>query len=271
MARRSPAASRRPLPLETRVVYGPIMSRRLGTSLGINLLPKAYKLCSFDCIYCHYGSTDVKTLAQEEVRAREGDFPSLHETMRELETVLRKIGNKVDALTFSGNGEPTLHPFFAETVREVVHLRDRLCPDARVALFSNASTATWLEVQRALLLIDLPILKLDAGDVETFRRVNCPAPGVVFEEIVQALREIPWLIIQSVLVAGEVNNAEGEAWRAWMEAVAAICPTQVQIYSTDYPVPDQRVQSVPPFVLRRLAEEAKQVTGVPVHAYWPDW
>lgn len=270
MAGESLTDIRRPLPLEGTIVYGPIMSRRLGISLGINLLPKAYKLCSFDCIYCHYGATDVKTLAREEIRARRADFPSLHETIQALETSLHKVGSQVDALTFSGNGEPTLHPFFGEIVHGVVRLRDRLCPDARVVLFSNASTAAWPEVRQALHAIDLPILKLDAGEAQTFQRVNRPAPGVTLEALVEALQGIPRLIIQSMLVAGLVNNAEGMSWRAWMETVATIRPTQVQIYSTDYPVPDPRVQRVPPFVLRRLAKEATQVTGVPVRAYWPD-
>ena len=262
---------RRPLPLEGTIVYGPIMSRRLGMSLGINLLPRAYKLCSFGCIYCHYGTTDVKTLAREEIQARRADLPSLHETLQALELTLHKVGSRVDALTFSGNGEPTLHPYFGEIVREVAHLRDRMCPNARVVLFSNASTTAWPEVRQALSTIDLPILKLDAGNAETFQRVNRPAPGVTIEALVEALLGIPRLVIQSMFVDGLVNNAEGMAWRAWLEAVAAIRPTQVQIYSTDYPVPDPRVQRVPPFVLRRLARDATQATGVPVHAYWPEW
>jgi wyosine [tRNA(Phe)-imidazoG37] synthetase (radical SAM superfamily) len=256
----------RPLPLETAIVYGPILSRRLGLSLGVNLLPTRYKVCSFDCIYCHYGATDVKVVEVEAIAAREADFPTLGDVVSAVETVLRS-GGAVDCVTFSGNGEPTLHPYFAEIAFEVRRVRDRRCPDAKIALFSNATTLTWPEMRACLQHVDRPILKLDAGDAETFARINRPAQGVDFGAIVDALGQVPNLTVQTVLVDGAVTNAAGDAFEAWLAVVAELRPARVQVYSTDYPVPSAEVQRIPAFRLRHLAEVAERRTGVPVRAY----
>lgn len=260
---------RRPLSLASEIVYGPIRSRRLGVSLGINLLPTTHKVCSFDCIYCHYGHTDAWTMAPDpEV------FPTVHEVLAALAPALRRCQARsrwaLDNLTFSGNGEPTLHPYFAEIVFEVQRLRDRLAPDAKIALFSNATTITRPEIRSALARMDAPMLKLDAGDAGTLARINRPAPGVIFEDMVAALKDVPNLVIQSVLVGGVVNNSSGDALNAWVARIAEIQPAAVQIYSTDYPVPTGEIQRVPPYMLRRLADETQQCTGVPVRAYWPE-
>lgn len=252
----------RPLPLETETVYGPIVSRRLGVSLGINVLPKTRKLCSFDCVYCHYGRTDCLTMTPSAT-----DFPTVHEVVRALTSALRGP-MRLDTLTFSGTGEPTLHPYFGEIVFEVQRLRDRFCPAARIALFSNSTTLARSEVSAALGQIDLPILKLDAGDVRTFRRVNRPDAAVDFKAILEGLRSTPNLVLQSVLIAGSVTNADETAFEAWMATVKQIRPTQVQIYSTDYPVASPDVQRVPAYRLRELAELAEQRIGVPVHPFW---
>jgi len=252
----------RVLPLERDIIYGPLFSRRLGRSLGVNLLPTRYKLCSFDCVYCHYGRTDVKTLSPP---AR--DFPWMKEVLRAVEAALRKYPN-VDYLTFSGNGEPTLHPSFPAIVAAVRHLRDELSPDVKLALFSNGTTAHLPHVRESLALFDAPILKLDAGDPETLARINRPAPEVKLEDILDGLKEVPGCIVQSVLVDGKVSNVRGEAFEAWVAALAAIRPTEVQIYSTDYPVPEAGVERVLPYVLKRIAGEVEERTGLQVRAYW---
>ncbi len=258
----------RPLPLETSIVYGPIASRRLGRSLGVNLLPTRYKICSFDCIYCHYGATDVKDVAPEVMAAREADFPSPSEVTRELESALRSHKG-VACITFSGNGEPTLHPYFAEVAFEVRRLRDRICPDARIALFSNATTLVRSEIRAALQHVDLPILKLDAGDAVTFTRIDRPAPEIDFDDLVASLVQLPAPIVQTVLVDGPATNAGGAAFERWMETLVAIRPRAVQLYSTDYPVPDGTVGRVPPYRLRQLADVAERRIGAPVRAYGP--
>lgn len=260
--------ARRPLPLEATIVYGPIVSRRLGRSLGLNLLPIHAKVCSFDCIYCHYGDTDIKVSKPELGDAQHIGFPTPGDVAKAVEGALRTCG-AVDSLTLSGNGEPTLYPYFAEIAFEVRRLRDRYCPGARITLFSNATTLMHPGVQAALQHIDRPILKLDAGDATTFAQVNRPAAGVDFAGVVETLRGIRDLTLQTVLIDGPVTNASGDAFEAWLRTVAELKPKLIQIYSTDYPVPDATVQRVPAFRLRELAEIARHRTGAQVQAFWP--
>lgn len=256
------------LPLETEIIYGPLFSRRLGRSLGVNLLPIDRKVCSFDCVYCHYGHTTVHTVTPGE-RDLEiaATFPNVDDVLRAIDAALRRYPH-VDALTFSGNGEPTLHPHFADIVAETRRLRDTIAPNVKLALYSNATTAHLPRIQAALHHFDLPILKLDAGDPATLARVNRPAPGVSLDSILSGLKATPNLIVQSVLIDGKVSNIEGETYEAWIAALNEVRPTAVQIYSTDYPVPDAGVKRVPPYVLKRIAEEVAERTGLRVEAFW---
>lgn len=250
------------LPLETTLTYGPLFSRRLGRSLGVNLLPFDHKVCSFDCVYCHYGHTTMHTSAPEEVA-----FPDVAAVLQAIETALRRYPH-VDALTFSGNGEPTLHPHFPAIVAATRRLRDTLAPNVKLALFSNATTAHLPHIQASLRDFDLPILKLDAGDPATLARVNRPAAGVTLDMILVGLKATSNLIVQSVLINGEVSNITEEALDKWMTALGAIRPAAVQIYSTDYPVPDAGVERVQPYILKRIASEAAARTGLHVEAFW---
>jgi wyosine [tRNA(Phe)-imidazoG37] synthetase (radical SAM superfamily) len=250
------------LPLETGIVYGPIRSRRLGLSLGVNLLPTDYKLCSFDCVYCHYGRTDVKSLTGDA-----HDLPWSSEVLREVRAALRKYPN-ADYITFSGNGEPTLHPAFPKIAAEVRELRDKLAPNVKLALFSNATTAHLAHVREALALFDLPMLKLDAGDPQALAAINRPAPEVIWECVVEGLGQVPNLVIQSVLIDGEVSNVKGAAFKAWGETLARLKPARVQIYSTDYPVPESGVERVLPYELQRIAEEVRERTGLLIETHW---
>jgi wyosine [tRNA(Phe)-imidazoG37] synthetase (radical SAM superfamily) len=250
------------LPLETGITYGPIRSRRLGLSLGINLLPAGYKLCSFDCIYCHYGHTDVKSLSAD---AR--DLPWSSEVLREVRVALHKVPN-VDTITFSGNGEPTLHPAFPKIAAAVSELRDELAPNAKLALFSNATTAHLEPIREALALFDLSMLKLDAGDPSTLTAINRPAPEVSWERIIEGLGQVPKLVIQSVLIDGKVTNVKGAAFEAWVDTLVKLKPSRVQVYSTDYPVPENSVERVLPYELERIAEDVKKRTGLPIETHW---
>ncbi len=250
------------LPLEKEVVYGPLRSRRLGLSLGVNLLPADEKVCSFDCVYCHYGRTTVHTLTPSGLR-----FPSVPQVRRAVARALRRHPD-VTYLTFSGNGEPTLHPFFPEIVTEVVRLRNEIAPGVKVALFSNATTAHQADIQAVLGQIDAPILKLDAGDPETLARINRPVPAVTLDVIIDGLKGVPNLIVQSVLIDGVVSNVRGDALDAWVTALAEVRPTQVHIYSTDYPVPDAGVERVLPYELDRIAADVREQTGLEIVAYY---
>ncbi|MGC9396362.1 MAG: radical SAM protein [Anaerolineae bacterium] len=250
------------LPLETTLTYGPLFSRRMGRSLGVNVLPFDRKVCSFDCVYCHYGHTTTLTATPENIA-----FPDVHDVLQAIEIALRRYPH-VDALTFSGNGEPTLHPHFPAIVAETRRLRNALAPNVKLTLFSNATTAHLPHIQESLHDFDLPILKLDAGDPATLARINHPAPGVTLDTILKGLKATPNLIVQSVLIDGVVSNIKGEAFEAWMTALDAIRPAAVQIYSTDYPVPDTGVERVPPYVLKCIAAEVAERTGLRVEAFW---
>ena len=250
------------LPLKSDIIYGPVNSRRLGRSLGINLLPTGYKLCSFDCIYCHYGRTQVKTL-----RPDQSDFPGVDEVLHAVRQALQNHRD-VDYLTFSGNGEATLHPQFPQIAAGVRELREKLRPEVKLTILSNSSTVHFPHIREALAGFESPIMKLDAGDPKTLAGLNRPTPEVKLESIVDGLKGVPGLIIQSVLVDGRVSNVRGEAYQAWLAALVDIGPTRVQIYSTDRPVPDAGVERVPPETLERLGTEIETQAGLQVDAYW---
>ena len=188
------------LGLQKGIIYGPILSRRLGRSLGINLLPVNKKLCSFNCVYCQYGFTDILVTSP----AREL-FPTVDQVISAIETYLKKP-HSIDYLTFSGNGEPTLYPDFGEIVKETVKLRNRYRPNAKLAILSNASMVSRYEIRQALTQIDKPILKLDAGDANTFKQINDPASDVSFEDIVEGMKLVDRIIIQTALFKGELGN-----------------------------------------------------------------
>jgi wyosine [tRNA(Phe)-imidazoG37] synthetase (radical SAM superfamily) len=250
------------LALQSDIIYGPINSRRLGRSLGVNLLPIDYKLCSFDCIYCQYGRTLVKTLSPEAER-----FPDFESILQAIEKALQ-AHQQIDYLTFSGNGEPTLHPQFPAIVESARELLRRYQPHAKLALLSNSTTVSYPEIREAILRLDAPIMHLDAGDPHTLARINRHAPGVKFDEIVAGLKEIPQLIVQSVLINGDVSNIHGEPYEAWIATLADVIPKQVQIYSTERPVTESGIQCVPPAALERIAVEVQERTGIIVRAYW---
>jgi wyosine [tRNA(Phe)-imidazoG37] synthetase (radical SAM superfamily) len=250
------------LELQTEVTYGPINSRRLGRSLGLNLLPAGRKVCTFDCVYCQYGSAD--TVADP--GAKRG-FPSLEIVLDKLEEAIGRQASPPDYLTFSGNGEPTLHPQFPEIVAEVRRLRDRTCPKARLAILSNSTQVYREEVRRAIGMLDDPIMKLDAGDAMTLQRINRPVAGVSFDRIVDGLAALPRLVIQSMIISGEVANAEGEALEGWLSAIARLAPLKVQVYTAERPVAEAGVVRVSREALNGLARLAQERTGIPVAAY----
>ncbi|HXZ43826.1 MAG TPA: radical SAM protein [archaeon] len=251
------------LPLKHEIIYGPVNSRRLGRSLGINLLPTRSKVCSFDCVYCQYGRTWMKTLDP----GPEG-FPTLDEVIAAVETALKSAPD-FDNFTFSGNGEPTLHPHWSEIAEAVRQLRDRHRPAARLSLLSNSSTAVRPLVRETLHRFDAPIMKLDAGDEATLAAINRPANGIDMKSILGGLLEVPGLIIQSLMVEGAVTNSAGPAFENWLGALAKLKPVQVQVYSADRPVPVAGVGRVSPERLQRLAARAVDQTGLDVRAYWP--
>jgi wyosine [tRNA(Phe)-imidazoG37] synthetase (radical SAM superfamily) len=250
------------LELQKDVIYGPINSRRLGRSLGINLLPAARKVCTFDCVYCQYGR--AKAVSDPAAKIA---FPPAAIVLRKLEEAVGQQPSPPDYLTFSGNGEPSLHPQFPEIVEEVRQLRDRMCPETRLAILSNSSRVLRGEIRHAIETLDDPIMKLDAGDFDTLRQINRPAAGITFDKIMDGLAALPRLIIQSMIISGAVENAKGEALEDWFAAIARLSPVMVQIYSAERPVAETGVQRVPKETLEDLARQTQQRTGIRVEAY----
>lgn len=251
------------LSLQPGVVYGPIRSRRLGSSLGINLMPGGYKLCSFDCVYCHYGHTRALTL---DLRSHHSDLPAATDV---LATVRQALGSSLpfDFLTFSGNGEPTLHPDFPAITRGVAELRNSIRPQVKIALLSNSSGLCRKDVRRALELIDVPIFKLDAGTEVLFHHINRPAPAVSFDRILGRLRRLQRKVIQTVIMHGEPSNSSEEAVAAYCRTIEKIKPREVQLYSLDRPVADRRLIRVAPGELESIAGRCARLTGVRFSAY----
>jgi wyosine [tRNA(Phe)-imidazoG37] synthetase (radical SAM superfamily) len=250
------------LPLQRAIVYGPVHSRRLGRSLGINLLPASAKACTFDCLYCQYGWTPA-----------EPEAPPARSALPAVEAVLAAVGDALAALpeppaflTFSGNGEATLHPDFPEIVAGVTALRDRLAPSTRTAVLSNSTRLHDPGVRGALARLDVRIMKLDAGTEETFRRVNRPFGGTTLASVLAGLASLGGVTVQTLFAEGPAGNAEPGEIRAWIENVVALRPEAVQLYTLDRGCPCDEIGPVG----RRLLETIRDVlisAGVAAEAY----
>lgn len=236
------------IPLQRGIIYGPILSRRLGRSLGINLLPANKKICNFNCIYCQYGASRPIAYLMN------GDLlPKTGEVIRAVEKALMKP-RSIDYLTFSGNGEPTMHPDFPEILAEVRRIVDRIRPEVKLAILSNASRVMEAETLSALKLLDAPMMKLDAGDQETFDAINQPEASIVFQDILAGLAALPNLMIQSMLIDGKVSNIRGNDYDSWLSTLVSLNPSKVHIYSIDRPVPNRGIKPVPAEDLKGIAE-----------------
>src|SRR5512135_957004 len=216
-----------PLPLQEHIVYGPVRSRRLGRSLGVNLLPIGMKVCNMNCAYCQYGWMR----GQRRATTRGKGWPTPAHVDAAVGARLKRAAEQdelLDHVTVAGHGEPTLHPEFEEIAGRLRKLRDRLAPGIRLAILSNSTTATWPDVHRALEHFDDRFMKLDAGDPITYARINGPGPSV--HEIVDALATLPGVILQSMFVTdteGKVDNTTEGAVGEWLAALARVKPAAV--------------------------------------------
>ncbi|MDH4211012.1 MAG: radical SAM protein [candidate division WOR-3 bacterium] len=252
------------LPLQNGILYGPITSRRLGKSLGINLMPTGYKLCSFNCVYCHYGWTKVHAF---DVEPFVRDMPRFDDVISAVESALMSH-LEFDYLTFSGNGEPTLYPEFASLVEEVARTRDKYRPGLKIALLSNSSALNPPEVKRSIIHIDVPVFKLDAGTEFVFKNINRPCPDVSFDDIIANLHSLIGVVIQTVLVNGKPGNVGKEDLNEYFDRISMIQPACVHVYSIDRPVPNVSIVRILPDELERIAELGTGVTGVPFKAFF---
>lgn len=229
-------------------VYGPILSRRLGRSLGINLSPEGQKLCSFNCVYCEYGPTTNHTLnPSADLFVKPGDIlPTIERALLKPHTL--------DHVTFSGKGEPTLHPDFFEIVSEVTKLVKKYKPGVKVALFSNSSTLYRRDVVEAMKITDRPFLKLDAGNAEVFYKINQPTIDINFNEMVNHLEGIQNLIIQTAFISGYPSNTLEDQIQDWIKVVKKINPQEVQLYRIYRPAWHPNV-----YAYNKLEELAKKI------------
>jgi wyosine [tRNA(Phe)-imidazoG37] synthetase (radical SAM superfamily) len=250
------------IPLKSGIIYGPVNSRRLGRSLGLNLSPVRYKLCSFNCVYCQYGWTDICTL---DTAQYEKDFPTVDDFAGTLERVLIEQNNEgIDNITFSGNGEPTLHPQFAEMVDIASALKNKYCPAARVGVLTNSSAATMERVRTALQKLDFKVMKLDAGDIETFREINRPCLQVDYQVILESLKAMPDVTLQTMFVDGAYQNIDRRKIDSWVERVGEIKPINAQIYSLHRPSAASSLRQVSGEKLKEIAARVESATGVSV-------
>lgn len=254
----------RTLGLQKGIIYGPVNSRRLGRSLGLNIMPTGSKLCPFNCIYCHYGWT---TYVEPDASGHLRNLPSALDVKEALERALPSIDPPPAFITFSGNGESTVHPDFEAVVEEVTDVRDRSGIDAKVAILSNSCMVSREETRRALARLDVRIMKLDAGTQEVFEKMNRPAPGITLDGIVEGLKALDDVTLQSMFVQGEVTNATDTDIDAWFERVAEIEPTFVQVYSLENAPAMSTLEGVPREKLEAIVERLKTSLGIDAEAY----
>jgi wyosine [tRNA(Phe)-imidazoG37] synthetase (radical SAM superfamily) len=243
------------------VVFGPVKSRRLGISLGINLLPAEAKYCTFNCVYCECGWTQDKIQGEKKLPARE----LVRERLEEKLNSMQETGMRPDAITFAGNGEPTIHPQFPEILEDAIKLRDLYFPDARVSVLSNASTLDKPAIFKALVKTGNSILKLDAGTEKMFRLINGPRTGITLHSIVEKLKEFHGeLIIQTLFLRGVLdgkkidNTAEPEISR-WLEHIKAINPKYVMIYPIDRETPLDTLEKISFAELNKIADRVEKL------------
>jgi len=254
----------RVLGLQKGIIYGPVASRRLGRSLGLNLSPTAYKVCSFNCVYCHYGWTKDLT---SDLSAYTKDLPTPQAVEEALEQTLETLDPPPQYITFSGNGEPTLHPDFEEIVDRVRAVRDRTGTRAEVAALSNSTGLVDKGVFRGLAKLDIRIMKLDAGTDEVLKRINRPAVDITVDVIVEGLKKLEDVTIQSVFVEGAVCNTRDEDVNAWIDRVEDIAPRAMQVYSLENAPALSTLVGVPAEKLAEIARKVKERTGIEADTY----
>lgn len=247
-------------------VFGPIHSRRLGVSLGINLMPEDGKVCTFDCIYCECGfNSDHRPHSSRPTRQE------VAQTLEKKLTDMKINGPAPDVLTFAGNGEPTLHPDFPAIMDDVVRLRNEFFPAAKISVLSNATLAPKPEIRAALMKADNNLQKLDTVNSRYIEMVNRPTGKYDVNEIIESLKLFNGhVIIQTMFMKGadgeeNVDNTGDEYVMPWLEAVKSIKPQEVMIYTIDRETPDTKLRKATHEELDRIVALIKDA-GIPATA-----
>jgi wyosine [tRNA(Phe)-imidazoG37] synthetase (radical SAM superfamily) len=244
-----------------KIIFGPVKSRRLGVSLGINLLPTDIKVCSFDCIYCECGWTPKKYKEKVELPTRS----VVREKLEEKLNLMLASNELPDVITFAGNGEPTMHPEFAEIIDDTIELRNRITPKARIAVLSNATMLQKPKVFQALQTIEDNIQKLDSAFDETVQVLDCPKGNFNLKEVVNQLVAFNGnVIIQTMFVKGSfkeitIDNTTEKELKAWIGLLEKIRPKQVMIYTIARDTPLDSLEKVSLEELNSIADRIKSV------------
>ena len=238
--------------LREETVFGPIYSRRLGSSLGINLLPEKGKICTFDCIYCECGWN--KDGLDDKV------IPSAAQVRSRLEEKLSQLmleGVRIDSITFSGDGEPTINPEFPRIIDDTLKLRDIYYPEAKVSVLTNATRVHIPEIFEALRKVDNPILKIDAPTDELIARIDRPAPGYSLARVIEAIRGFNGdFVLQTMFLKSEdFDSSSPEVLDGWKAIVRDLKPRQIMVYTIDRPTPQQGLQKFSAEQMRELVSD----------------
>jgi wyosine [tRNA(Phe)-imidazoG37] synthetase (radical SAM superfamily) len=238
------------------IVYGPIHSRRLGVSLGMNLMPTTAKLCTFDCVYCECGWNQP---------VLHPILPTRQQVREALMAQLSTLTTQLDVITFSGNGEPTLHPDFLGIIKDTCDLRNQYCPHAKISVLSNSTQLGRSDVVEALKLCDNRILKLDSAIDATMQLIDKPVnPNLTVEQVAQWLSLFDGdFTLQTCFLRGEYNgltidNTTPEELSAWYAMVKRLHPKQVMIYVIDRATPLQTLSKVPPHEMQAIAAPLRE-------------
>lgn len=242
------------------VIFGPVKSRRLGSSLGINLLSPNAKICNFNCIYCECGWTHLEGTSDKFV-----DRKSVKELLNQKLENLSNSLQELHHITFAGNGEPTLHPCFEQIIDDVVELRDKWYPESKIAVLSNATTLRKPSVLRALDKIDKRILKLDAGSDETYQLIDKPLGKLSLSKVCDDLKFLSNrdFTIQTMFLKGSidginVDNTQNEEVEMWIDRLKEIKPKEVMLYSIARDTPVSTLEKVPIGELEEIANRVKK-------------
>ena len=245
--------------LFTDIIYGPIRSRRLGISLGVNLLPLHSKLCNFDCIYCECGWNADNRTEKPRFNSREDIREALRSTLAKMQTE----GQLPDVITFAGNGEPTIHPDFEAIIDDTIALRNEFAPSAKVSVLSNATQLHREGVRNALHKVDNTILKLDSAIESTAQAINKPCGNYSVARVVEQLSSFGReFVLQTMFLRGEHNGeqidntVEGEIM-AWLAVVEHLRPHSVMVYSIDRATPCKTLQKVEREELEKIADRVR--------------
>ena len=245
--------------LFNQLIFGPIHSRRLGLSLGVNLLPVDAKICTFNCIYCECGYNT--TLNDSPIPSREQVYEALETKLKEM----KSVGQIPDVITFAGNGEPTLHVEFEKIIEDTIRLRDTYCPTAKVSVLSNSTRINKPNIFNALNKVDNNILKFDSAIDKTMKLMNCPVgKHINVEWLIEQLKKFEGhLTIQTMFLRGEFkgekfdNTTEPEV-EAWLNAMAEIHPQEIMMYSLDREAPTKTLQKVSVAEMEVIASKARK-------------